>query len=64
MTATEKDENAAAQECEHDNAVGVDEPSSDGSQDVREIVILRNGAAEPGEIGECCIGRQREHDQD
>jgi hypothetical protein len=62
--ATEKDENAATEHGQDHDAVGVDEPAPAIAEDVREVVVLRNGAAETRKIGEGGVGGQRENDKD
>src|SRR5208337_1178712 len=59
----EKDENAAAEDRQDDDAIGVDQPPPAVSKGMREVVILCDGAAEAREIGEGGIGRQRENDK-
>ena len=57
--AAEKNENTSA-ECGQDaNAVGVDEPASAVAEDMRQVIVLRDGAAETRKIGEGGVGRQR-----
>src|ERR1700692_679249 len=60
----EKDENAATEYGQDDDAVGVDQPAPAIAEDVREIVILRDGAAETRKISEGGVGGQRENDKD
>src|ERR1700694_5375384 len=60
---TEKDEHAATEYRQDDDAVGVYEPPPAVPEGVREVVILRDGAAETRKIGEGCVGGQRENDE-
>jgi hypothetical protein len=60
----EKDENAATEYRQDDDAIGVDEPPPAVPEGVREIVILRDGAAKARKIGEGGVGGQRENDED
>src|SRR3989442_15994330 len=49
--AAEKDEQAAAEHRQDDDAVGIDEPTHAVHEGVREVVVLRDGAAEAGGNG-------------
>ena len=62
--AAEKNEYTATQYRQDDDAVGVDEPTPAIAEDVREIVVLRDGATEARKISEGGIGGKRENDED
>ena len=55
----EKNEHAATKHRQNNDAVGIDEPPPAVSEGVREVVILRDGAAETRKIGKSCIGGKR-----
>src|SRR3989442_11945460 len=61
--AAEKDEQAAAEHRQDDDAVGIDEPTPAVHEGVREVVVLRDGAAEAGKIGEGGVGGERENEK-
>ena len=58
--AAKKNEKAAAEYRQDDDAVGIDEPPPAVPEGVREVVILRDGAAEAREIREGGIGGERQ----
>ena len=60
----EKNEKAATEYRQDDDAVGVDEPPPAVPEDVREVVVLRDGAAEARKIGEGGVGGERKNDKD
>ncbi len=62
--SSEKQENAATEQCQDDDAVGVYQTTSPVAENVGQVIILSNGTAEPGKIGERSVGRQRQYDQD
>ena len=62
--ALEKNQQRGAEHGQNDDAIGVDQAASAVSENVRQVVILRDGAAESREIGEGGVGGEREHDQD
>ena len=49
---------------QHDDAVGIDQTAPAVPEDVRQVIVLRDGPAEPRKIGESGIGGEREHEQD
>ena len=51
-----KGENAATEYRQDDDSVGVDQPPPAVPEDVREVVVLRDGAAETRKIGESSVG--------
>ena len=61
--AAKKNEQAAAEHRQHHDAVGVDQPPSAVSEGVRQVIILRDGAAEARKIGEGGVGGKRKNEQ-
>ena len=62
--AAEKNEHATAQHGQDDDAIGVDQSPAAVAENMREVVVLRDGAAETRKISEGGIGGQRENDED
>src|SRR5205807_3467772 len=58
-----KNEKAATQYRQDNDAVGIDEPPPAIPEGVREVVILRDGAAEARKIGECGVGGERKNEK-
>ena len=56
-----KNEETTREYRQNNNPVGINEPSPAVTEGVREVVILRNGAAEAWKIGESRIGGERKH---
>src|SRR5208283_1846048 len=61
--SAEKDEQAATEYRQDDDAVGVDESPPAVPEDVREVVVLRDGAAETRKVGESSIGGERQNNE-
>src|SRR2546422_7582382 len=61
--AAEKDEKAATEYRQDDDAVGIDEPPPAVHEGVREVVVLRDGAAEARKIGEGGVGGERKNEK-
>ena len=61
---SEKDENAATEYRQDDDAIGVDEPPPAVPEGVRQVIVLRDGAAEARKISKGCVGGQRKNDKD
>src|ERR1019366_10370190 len=59
--SAEQDEQAATEYRQDDDSVGVDQTPPAVPEDVREVVILRDGAAETRKIGESCVGGERQN---
>ena len=57
--AAKQDENTAAKRRQDDDAVGVNQPTPAIAEGVREVVVLRDGAAETRKIGEGGVGGKR-----
>src|ERR1700682_5483039 len=62
--AAEKDKNAATENRQDDDAVGVHEPPPTVGEVVREIIVLCYGVAEARKISEGGVGGQRENHKD
>ena len=62
--AAESDEHAATEQRQHDDAVGIDQSPSAVAEDVREIIVLRDGAAKAREIGESRVRGERQNEQE
>jgi hypothetical protein len=60
----EKNENTATEYCQHDNSVGVDQPPSAVAENVWQVIVLGDGAAEPRKIGEGGVRGQRQNNED
>src|ERR1019366_9086958 len=58
-----KNEKAATEYRQDNDAVGIDEPSPAVPEGVREVVVLRDGAAEARKIGEGGVGGERKNDK-
>ena len=61
--SAEKNQHAATEYRQHHNAVGIDEPPPAVAENVRQVVVLRDGAAEPRKIGKGGVGRKRQNQQ-
>src|SRR5579862_7742525 len=61
-TAEEKDKTATQYRQDNDT-VGIDEPPPAVPEGVREVVVLRDGAAEAWKIGKGCVSRKRKNEK-
>src|SRR5271157_1599250 len=61
--ATKKNEQAAAEYCQDNDAIGIDEAAPAIAESVGKVVILRDGAAEAREIGEGGVGGERQDEK-
>jgi len=62
--AAEKNKEKTGEQCQNNDAVGVDQAASTVSEDVRQIIVLGDGATEAGEIRERGIGGEGENQED
>src|SRR6267143_1326757 len=62
--AAEYNKQEAGEQCKNDDAVRIDEPATTVPEGVRQIIVLRDGAAEAREIGERGVRGKRENDED
>jgi hypothetical protein len=62
--AAEKYEQRGGEQREDDDAVGVDEPAAAERENVWEIIVVRDRAAEARKIGERGVGGERENEKD
>src|SRR5260370_40119807 len=60
---TEKNEEAATEHRQDNDAVGIDEAPPAVPEGVREVVVLRDGAAEAREIREGGVGGERKNEK-
>ncbi len=58
-----KNEKAAAQHRQDNDAIGIDEPPPAVPEGVRKVVVLRDGAAEARKIGEGGVGGERKNEK-
>ena len=61
--AAKENQQAAAEYRQDDDAVGVDEPPSAVPEGVRQVVVLRDGAAQARKIGEGGVCGERKNEQ-
>ena len=62
--AAEKTRSKTGEQRQDDDAVGVDEAAAAIGEDVRQIIVLGDGAAEAGEIREGGVGGEGENQED
>ena len=58
-----KNKKAAAQHRQDNDAIAIDKPPPAVREGVREVVILRDGAAEARKIGESGVGGERKNEK-
>ena len=64
VTPPKRIEQRAGEYRQDDDAVGIDKAAPAKREDVREIVVVRDGAAEARKIGERGVGGKREDQKD
>src|SRR4029077_9231214 len=62
--AIEEDQQEAGEQGENHDAVGVDQAAAAIAEGVRQVIVLRDSAAETGEIGECSVRGKGENEED
>src|SRR5260370_12106814 len=58
-----QNEESATEHGQDNDAVGVDETAATAPESMREVVVLRDGAAETRKIGKGGVGGQRQNDE-
>src|SRR5258707_13640493 len=62
--AAKKNDESAAEHGQNNDAVGIDEAAAAVPEDAREVIVLRDGAAEARKIGKGGVGGEGKNDED